>query len=186
MLRIPEEERIFLSFNESLSYHSIAYQTLYINVFLFCCISMSFHRVLPRPPALSNRGLTNRWAIGTDSLESAKIMPDERSKGAFLNNDQIPVSSQSEPGSRTSSTQLEEYHSNDVGQDDNPQSDPSGETQIPHRVRKPAPSNIDTWQRDSPSQICLCQPDLKIPRPRNGTSAFRDPHTSEISRGRFI
>lgn len=169
MPRIPEEEKALLSFNESLSYHSIACHTLYINVFLFSHISMSFHRVLPFPSALSNQGLANRWVPGTDSLESAKIMPAERSKSAFLNNGQIQTSSRSQPASRTSSTQLEQYSPSAVGPDDDPQSEPSGETQIPHRVRKPAPSNIDTWQGDSPSQICLCQPDPKVPRPRNGT-----------------
>ena len=168
MVPTPDEEQGLLSFNESLSYHSIACQTLYINVFLFCHISMSFHRVLPRPSALSNQDLANRWAPGTDSLESAKTMPNERSKGAFLSNGQIPISSQSQPGSRASSTQLEQYSPSAEEPDDDPQSEPSGAIQIPHRVRKPAPSTIDTWQGDSPSQICLCQPDPKVPRPRNG------------------
>jgi len=35
--------------------------------------------------------------------------------------------------------------------------------------RRRLPSITRTFQLESPSDICLCQPDPKVPRPRNGT-----------------
>jgi len=35
--------------------------------------------------------------------------------------------------------------------------------------KSPEDEALSSWQGDSPSSICLCQPDPKVPRPRNGT-----------------
>ena len=129
---------------------------------------MSFHRVLPCPAALSNEDLTNRWAIGPDSLESARIMPNERSEAAFLTNSQIQASSSPQPTSRKLSTQVEKERSVEGTDPAGHSSDPRRQDSIPSPIHKPAPSSIDIWQGESPSQICLCQPDPKVPRPRNG------------------
>ena len=34
--------------------------------------------------------------------------------------------------------------------------------------RKSGPSHVEAWEGDIPGPICLCQPDPKVPRPRNG------------------
>ena len=139
---------------------------------------MSFHRVLPRPPALSNEDLANRWAIGPDSLRSARIMPDETSNTAFLKNGQIPASSSPEPTSRKPSNQVEDLHSFEIEQPAGQSPGLRRHTSIPSPVHKPAPSSIDIWQGESPSQICLCQPDPKVPRPRNGMRNLDAFHTA--------
>ena len=130
---------------------------------------MSFHRVLPSPLALSNSDLARRWAIEPNSgaLSNAKTMTDERSHGAFKKNAQIPPAS-SESLRKSSSSIVEHPRSISIAEEEDQSPDPRQEI-VPTRVRKPAPANIDTWQEDSPSQICLCQPDPKVPRPRNGT-----------------
>ena len=140
----------------------------HINAFLSLRLSMSFHRVLPRPAALSNEDLANRWAIGPDSLRSARIMPNERSDGAFLKNSQIPASPSPEPTTRTPSAHIEEERSFEDTNSARHSPDPRRRGSIPSPVHKPALSAIDIWQGESPSQICLCQPDPKVPRPRNG------------------
>lgn len=134
---------------------------------------MSFHRVLPRPLALSNSDLARRWAIvpNTDALGSAKTMTDERSNSAFQKNAHVPPPSLSEQLRKTSSSTVERPRSDSIAEEEDLSTDLPREI-ISSGARKPAPSSIDTWQEDSPSQICLCQPDPKVPRPRNGKCPF--------------
>ena len=100
-------------------------------------------------------------------------MTDERSNGAFQKNIQIPPPSASKALRKASSTTVETKHSTSPTEEEG---DPPNRVQeaIPSRVKKPAPANVDTWQGDTPSQICLCQPDPKVPRPRNGKLCFSD------------
>ncbi|KAL9129830.1 MAG: hypothetical protein Q9217_001828 [Psora testacea] len=141
---------------------------------------MSFDRVLPRPLALSDRELTRRWAAQpkADSLKSAKIMTNETSNSAFQENHQIPPLP-SKALRTASSTAVDDQHSTPlaVEEDQSPDLPPEA---ILSRVRKPAPSNLDTWQEDSPSQICLCQPDPKVPRPRNAFILYRQHHQASV------
>ena len=95
-------------------------------------------------------------------------MPDERSNTAFINNGQIEASSSPEPASRKPSTQIEEHQSFELEELGGQSPGFGHQASIPSPVHKPAPSNIDIWQGESPSQLCLCQPDPKVPRPRNG------------------
>lgn len=133
---------------------------------------MSYHRVLPRPTPLSNEVLANRWAVGADSLKSARIMTDERSTSAYIKNGQIPTRSPANPALRKSPVTTPELEDRDgPSSSEHRDSTPEHENQdsVSARRRTTAPSSIDTWQGETPSQICLCQPDPKVPRPRNGT-----------------
>lgn len=138
---------------------------------------MSFHRVLPLLPALSDQALRDRWAIQPDTLISSKIMPDETLKAAASDNKSptpAPRSHSSPPeeGVQRSPGEesLEDYESpkhrtHSLAQAARVGNRPSraDQSSIPRK------SVVDKWQEDSPSSICLCQPEPKVPRPRNGT-----------------
>ena len=138
---------------------------------------MSFHRVLPLPPKLSDQALRDRWAIQPDTLISSKIMPDETTGAAASEHKPstpAPRSSSSPPeerGQRSPGEEsLEDYESpkhrahslSQAAKTDN-RSSRADQSSLPRK------SVVEKWQEDSPSSICLCQPDPKIPRPRNGT-----------------
>lgn len=138
---------------------------------------MSFHRVLPLLPALSDQALRDRWAIQPDTLVSSKIMPDETPKTAASENKSptpAPRSSSSPPeeGDQKSPGEesLEDYESPKLRTLSLSQAARAGTR--PSRADQsstPRKSVVEKWQEDSPSSICLCQPDPKVPRPRNGT-----------------
>lgn len=138
---------------------------------------MSFHRVLPLLPALSDQALRDRWAIQPDTLISSKIMPDETTKAAASehkspNPAPRSLSSPPEEGVQKSPAEdpLEDYESPKHRTHSLSQAARTGTR--PSRADQssvPRKSVVEKWQEDSPSSICLCQPDPKVPRPRNGT-----------------
>ncbi len=134
---------------------------------------MSFHRVLPLLPVLSNQ---DQWAIQPDPLLRSKIMADNTAaEQAVSRNHDI---SRLAP---KSSSPAEEQGLTSAGEDDLEYESPPFRgrslSQTPHAgnrssktsERSPEDEALSSWQRDSPSSICLCQPDPKVPRPRNGT-----------------
>ena len=144
-------------------------------------LPMSFHhRVLPLPPALSDQALRDRWAIQPDTLLSSKIMPDETTRPAASEHHQSPTpapprssstppeedAGQKSPGEES----LEDYESPKLRTHSLSQaagtSNRSSRADQASLARK---SVVEKWQEDTPSSICLCQPDPKVPRPRNGT-----------------
>ena len=138
---------------------------------------MSFHRVLPLPLPLSDQALKDRWAIQPDTLISSRIMPDETTKAAASENKSPTPASKSfssppEEGVQRSPDEesLEDYespkhraHSLSQAARTGNRSSRADQSSLPRK------SVVEKWQDDSPSSICLCQPDPKIPRPRNGT-----------------
>ena len=138
---------------------------------------MSFHRVLPLPPALSDQALRDRWAIQPDTIISSKIMPDETPKTA-ASEQKSPTpaprsfSSPPEEGVQTSPAEdsLEDYESPKHRTHSLFQASRTS-NRVPRASQSPVPrkSVVEKWQEDTPSSICLCQPDPKVPRPRNGT-----------------
>ena len=138
---------------------------------------MSFHRVLPPLPALSDQALRDRWAIQPDTLISSRTMPDETSEAA-ASQDKSPT-----PALRNFSSPPEEAVQKSPGEEsledyESPKHRTHSLSQAarvgnrPSRADQPSvprKSVVDKWQEDSPSSICLCQPDPKVPRPRNGT-----------------
>ena len=138
---------------------------------------MSFHRVLPLLPALSDEALRDRWAIQPDTLISSRIMPDETPKAAASENKSptpAPRSFSSPPEEAVRKSpgeeSLEDYESPKHRTHSLSQAARIGNR--PSRADQssvPRKSVVEKWQEDSPSSICLCQPDPKVPRPRNGT-----------------
>ncbi|KAL9103582.1 MAG: hypothetical protein Q9163_001384 [Psora crenata] len=106
------------------------------------------------------------------------MMTDERSDSAIHNIGQIPPSSSESIRKVLSTTVDHQGLIPPAGAAD--QSFDLSPEAISSRLRKPAPSNIDTWQGDSPSQICLCQPDPKVPRPRNAFILYRQHHQASV------
>ena len=134
---------------------------------------MSFHRVLPLFPALSDQALRDRWAIQPDTLISSKIMPDETTKAAAsYKKSPTPVHTKSssppeeEAKKSPGEESLEDYESPNHRTHSLSQartsSRPLNQSSVPRK------SVVEKWPEDSPSSICLCQPDPKVPRPRNG------------------
>lgn len=143
---------------------------------------MSFsHR---RLPLLSNEVLEHRWSAKPDALLSYKIMPDETYKAASKDNKPpTPTPNTSSPADDRATpspgdVDLEDYESpkypppRSAVQEPEP-ADQSTKTARPSVSRR----DSDTWQGESPSSICLCQPDPKVPRPRNGMYPI---HRTEI------
>lgn len=144
---------------------------------------MSFHRVLPLLPALSNEALRDRWATKPDTLLSSKIMPhnDDSTEGAAPRDAELakpasqslppppPPPDDQGPSSAGEEEEVENYESIR-----NPARSlsltPDARSRPSKTVEKSSPDETsDRWQGESPRSICLCQPDPKVPRPRNGT-----------------
>ena len=153
----------------------------HINVFLPSSLPMSFHRVLPRPIPFSNEDLANRWAIGQGSAKSARIMTNERSNTAHAKNSQVSTSSTPELALRKSSSPASEKQGSSLGNYGEQKLESRHRGSASNQVGKPAPSSIETWEGDIPSQICLCQPDPKVPRPRNGKQAHDSNTNIEVT-----
>lgn len=127
---------------------------------------MSLHRVLPVPLALSDRGLAQRCDAVPDSLEGARIMTDRRPSTAYIHSPQastsLPFASSSPAEARHSTSppdSSEDYHS------------PSISRSIPTPKKRgeiPWEQPESCQEEEYPASICLCQPDPKVPRPRNG------------------
>jgi len=141
-------------------------------------------RILPPPVAFSETAGTHPRPIKLDELaEHSRIMTvDEEKQGSSLHinhrSQRHSVSSADKrspitdsrpstrgedkslqgPGGRSSRKRSLSNASQEV---DRPQQPHSRLTSISATVSLPPPI-------DSPSQICLCQPDPKVPRPRNG------------------
>ena len=130
---------------------------------------MSYHRVLPRPIPLSDEDLAHRWAAGRGSVRTARNMTSEGSHTAYLRNSQVPASSTPEPPSRKASGSAVEQHETSSNKAEETVTEIGPLDSASSREGRSAASNVDLWQSDTPSQICLCQPDPKVPRPRNGT-----------------
>ena len=138
---------------------------------------MSFHRVLPPLPDLSNEALRDRWATKPDTLRSAKIMPE-----LSTSTEEVSLRNRHylKPGGKSlsppedqgpSSTGEEELDDYDLSQypSRSLSQTPDACSRLIKTVEKSSSDDaLDRWQGESPSSICLCQPDPKVPRPRNG------------------
>lgn len=137
---------------------------------------MVFDRVLPRPAALYDE--TNTRIHGPSSLLDHKIMKDPVAKASS----QRPESESCSSGlaqMQLSSLNRERFTQNH-GAESSPHLDNSlgkrDKTSPPSsgREQSPIPSPIKSAppRTDSGVPFCLCQPDPKIPRPRNGRFLF--------------
>lgn len=142
--------------------------------------SMAYDRVLPKPLALYNDLPSDRLARRSSNLLQHKIMTDSVSKGSDRD---IPRRStfESIPAVETRSHASQSQSSSP----DHNSSAATDNSKVGPLTRKRAASLMasdSSPQQQSPSssppvssveagsQFCLCQPDPKIPRPRNGSS----------------
>lgn len=129
---------------------------------------MSYHRVLPPPPALAKQN-PSTWSIEPDSLLQHKIMTKENTNISSRRSESLTLSQKSpSPAEEREPT--------------SPSDEPLNNFVDPpkHRLRSSSRTSNEeshhsdqrlasiSWEDETPSQICLCQPDPKIPRPRNG------------------
>ena len=132
---------------------------------------MSYHRVLPVPGPLQSNlrpgqsepqslpqhdraSMANEKATTTSKRGRSPVSP-HRSPS--------PVADRAQTSPR--STSLEDYV-------DSPKDRARAGSQVSNGGRPRLPSISKAWPVESPSDICLCQPDPKVPRPRNGTQLF--------------
>ena len=130
---------------------------------------------LPLHPHLSNEALERRWSK-PDALTSYKIMLDETSNAVSKEseapkaapNSSSPAADQTTPSDVD--VALEDYESPKYPP---PRSTPQEPEPLEESIKTVQPASprrdSDTWEGESPSSICLCQPEPKVPRPRNGT-----------------
>jgi hypothetical protein len=143
-----------------------------INVLLSS--SMSYHRVLPPPPALANQNRAGSWVIEPEALLQPRKMTTEKTNDGS-NKIKSPASSEkgSSPAAERVSPSIESLEDfEDPPKARKRSSSQASDGENSHLQRRlPSISKASTmsWQGESPSQICLCQPDPKVPRPRNGT-----------------
>ncbi|KAL9614332.1 MAG: hypothetical protein Q9167_001135, partial [Letrouitia subvulpina] len=130
---------------------------------------MSYHRVLP--PPFGTYHSAGPWLPRRDSLLQNQIMTDETddSNRHTLRSDSAaqPHAAYSPPQdvAAASPTDYEE-ESSKLQNPSPPTTSNEDDTQLERRP--PSVSNdVSNWA--SPGSICLCQPEPKVPRPRNGT-----------------
>ena len=131
--------------------------------------SMSYHRVLPLPEPLHSN-LTPRCRQADDLLQH-KIMTNDKDS-TTPKRARSPVSSH-----QSSSPVIDKAPSSPITSslEDNVDSQKGrarAASQASSIERRRLPSISKAFQLESPSDICLCQPDPKVPRPRNGMQAY--------------
>ncbi|KAL9592730.1 MAG: hypothetical protein Q9179_006429, partial [Wetmoreana sp. 5 TL-2023] len=150
---------------------------------------MSYHRILPPPPALTNQDRTGGWVPRRDSLLQNKIMAENSFKTiANKTRDKSLTSVQSNPSptdnrdtSQPSDALVEEdiisskARTRSSATLSNESSNPSDQ---PTTTRDSITEENTAW--NTPSSICLCQPDPKVPRPRNAFILYRQHHQAHV------
>lgn len=139
---------------------------------LLASFPMSYHRVLPPLPAHS---VATKGAAEQDTLLRHKIMTTESSSVIVDRTKSLTLEKSSSPVPEKEPASSGEESVEDSLDSPNTQTQPSSQitsNRREQRLEKPLrpitkPSPV-SWQGEPPSQICLCQPDPKVPRPRNG------------------
>ena len=145
---------------------------------------MFLNRVLPLPPALSTTSAASPLSSGRDSLLQNRIMMSKRPSPSSSTKNKSPTASlkSSSPVGRSSPQSpgqqpLGDYQDSSIRVSPSRHSTPkrsSFQTSV-EAVRRSSrnlpslsTSSGSVRSLDSPSQLCLCQPEPKVPRPRNG------------------
>ena len=127
---------------------------------------MFSHRVLPPLSSLSLPPISHRPSSGATGLLQHKIMTsNELQHCSPVDQDNEHTIYTSKPDGHCQSSASDESPSNRV-------LSPVSEDQARRSKRIPLPLSDSVRSSNAPipaSKICLCQPDPKVPRPRNGT-----------------
>ena len=132
---------------------------------------MSYHRVLPRPSTLPQHRDTIPWSRVSHAQSPDKVMTSDTSKPALQTTKKYSIPGPGNfPRAREQMSSSPSSESvNDFEETKSTECEPSAQIsrQEPRDSGRRLP--LTPWQQEnSPTQICLCQPDPKIPRPRNG------------------
>ncbi|KAL8890413.1 MAG: hypothetical protein Q9215_002442 [Flavoplaca cf. flavocitrina] len=141
---------------------------------------MSYHRVLPPPPALASQTPPAHWLPKQDTLLQNRIMA-VRNSGS--DESITPVAGPSSPfptadkiSPQPSDASVEEVA---ISPNTRTRSSATNESNNPSDPRSLSISQENTvW--NAPSSICLCQPDPKVPRPRNAFILYRQHHQARV------
>lgn len=152
---------------------------------------MSYDRVLPKPPALHYDSQVT-LSRPTSNLLEHKIMNDDLTKMSVMDHrrDAPPVGASCRyvadtlPQVHLSSLNRAKIALNKIASTapiDAPRPTEPGAitSQMPLRERSSVSersSSASPTKRESETKFCLCQPDPKIPRPRNGKLSNSSPH----------
>ncbi len=145
---------------------------------------MSYHRVLPPPPALARQTPAAQWLPKQDTLLQNRIMAVSNSRPDESVAQHIsPVAGPSSPSSTADklSPQLSDASAQDVAilPNTRTRSTATNESSHPSDLRSLSVTQENTvW--NAPSSICLCQPDPKVPRPRNGNASVSSSLISQL------
>ncbi|CRG92240.1 hypothetical protein PISL3812_09297 [Talaromyces islandicus] len=157
---------------------------------------MSFDRVLPRPPALYDES-ANRVHRTTSSLLEHKIMHDSTRPMSIVDNMPRSPTAAGMPRSNDSdscSAALSQMKLSSINRDriaENGQLQPGivspsrhdtpSTVEMPLRERSASgsPAKLES-AKEVASQFCLCQPDPKIPRPRNAFILYRQHYQAAV------
>ncbi|KAL8706529.1 MAG: hypothetical protein Q9225_007942 [Loekoesia sp. 1 TL-2023] len=148
---------------------------------------MSYHRVLPPPPALVNQDHPGQWLPRRDTLLQNRIMPDESSKtNESKAQVKSPVPDVSEPSStanRATSSQPSDAAVEELPT--SPKNRSRSSATLSNEGSNPSQPSMDPLTEENtrwnaPSSICLCQPDPKVPRPRNAFILYRQHHQAHV------
>lgn len=144
---------------------------------------MFYHRVLPPPPAVPAHCLAAAQGIERDTVTVHRIMTAEEPKNA-ADKDHSPA-----PSNKTSSSlsppgnNSPQFPDQESPEDSTRVASPAHATRkrsssqlskrdIPHEQGLPPISTAIPRSEESLSQVCLCQRDPKVPRPRNGMTFY--------------
>ncbi|KAL8825624.1 MAG: hypothetical protein Q9191_004303 [Dirinaria sp. TL-2023a] len=106
--------------------------------------------------------MASEKAVATSKRDRSPVSPQRSSSPAA---DRAQVS--------PSSASLEDYV-------DSPKDRPRDGSLVSHGGRPRLPSISKAWPAESPSDICLCQPDPKVPRPRNAFILYRQHYQAAV------
>ncbi|MCJ1464221.1 hypothetical protein MMC07_002834 [Pseudocyphellaria aurata] len=145
---------------------------------------MSYHRVLPPLPPHSD---TAKGVVEQDTLLRHKIMQTQssnaiidRTQNLTLESSLSPIS-EIEPASSSEDSVEGSVDSPNIQTQSSSQSTSNrGDERLETPARTIATAGPVSWHGESPSQICLCQPDPKVPRPRNAFILYRQHHQAAV------
>ncbi|KAL8988538.1 MAG: hypothetical protein Q9177_002406 [Variospora cf. flavescens] len=148
---------------------------------------MSYHRVLPPPPALVNQDLSAQRFHRRDTFFQNRIMAEKHTRSSERKEQ---VKSRHPDTSihhliihSVSSPQLSDVSVEDVPA--SPKIRSRSIATLSNEDSNPSQPSVDSITEENtrwnaPSSICLCQPDPKVPRPRNAFILYRQHHQAHV------
>ncbi|KAL8873205.1 MAG: hypothetical protein Q9174_001288 [Haloplaca sp. 1 TL-2023] len=151
---------------------------------------MSFHRVLPPPKALADPSHSGSWIPRRDSLLQNSIMADSNPK-TREDKTQDKSLNTAQPRAPAIDNRESSQPSDISAEGDDPpprtrarsSATLSNESSNPSDQPVPSARASITEQNtewNTPSSFCLCQPEPKVPRPRNAFILYRQHHQAHV------